>query len=80
MEKKLPDISCCYACVKFLAAYWTIRLVTSCVSAIAEHMDPGPDEVQVAWEDGTVENVNCRELKLGAFSLSSDALCSSALP
>ena len=31
----------------------------------ADHMDPGPDEVQVAWEDGAVENVNCRGLKLG---------------
>lgn len=31
----------------------------------AEQMDPDPDEVQVAWENGTVENVRCRELKLG---------------
>lgn len=29
-----------------------------------EHMDPDSDEVQVAWEDGTVENVNCRKLEL----------------
>ncbi|KAL8272534.1 hypothetical protein Esti_003533 [Eimeria stiedai] len=29
-----------------------------------EHMDPESDEVQVAWEDGTVENVHCRDLQL----------------
>lgn len=31
----------------------------------ADHMDPDYDEVQVAWEDGTVENVRCRDLLLG---------------
>ncbi|KAL8439899.1 hypothetical protein Efla_006518 [Eimeria flavescens] len=34
------------------------------VQFIHDHMDPGPDEVQVAWEDGTVENVQCRDLQL----------------
>ncbi|KAL8435753.1 hypothetical protein ACSSS7_002235 [Eimeria intestinalis] len=29
-----------------------------------EHMDPEGDEVQVAWQDGTVENVHCRDLQL----------------
>ncbi|XP_026191580.1 uncharacterized protein LOC34620510 [Cyclospora cayetanensis] len=29
-----------------------------------DHMDPDADEVQVAWEDGTVENTKCRGLTL----------------
>ena len=28
-------------------------------------MDPGSDEVQVAWEDGTVANARCSSLNLG---------------
>ncbi|KAL8450903.1 hypothetical protein Emag_003009 [Eimeria magna] len=30
--------------------------VLCCICFLAEHMDPESDEVQVAWEDGTVEN------------------------
>ncbi|OEH75555.1 hypothetical protein cyc_03891 [Cyclospora cayetanensis] len=38
----------------------------------ADHMDPDADEVQVAWEDGTVENTKCRGLTLGGLSFPSN--------